>query len=467
MIVNFLLLLSAFWYRCRTRFLPSLLPMVVLAVLQWLPNQTWAAEMPSNGTWYYRLGGGAPLLSVRPTNNTIRIPLRFSLDFSLGRSCGNFDPMVALRSSFQELRNLPEQAETAVMGAASAAVAALPSYLLQRINPGLYELYQSWRKKFEELIQIAFKSCEDMQRDIAAGKNPYEEWVQLSVGDDWKAAMGTDGLSITTEKREIEARRGQNGVTWFGGRAGGRNQQPVRVISDVTAAGYSALISGNTTGGDSAPADSPLARMWSTSDEARNFATEVLGDIEIVTCDTATAGCQTPRTLAAHGLMPRLTREGTNVTTALGDLLGADVRNLQPTDLQTVAAPNLEIGPQVLQRLQRLNDPARSILAGRLAGEVATQRTIERALMLRRVLLAGRKAPEIAANDPAKREIDRALAELEREIDSFRYEAEVRRLFVGETAISALSRDVEADRGATPSVPHIPAVDPDRNTVTQ
>ena len=424
-----------------------------------------AEELPGNAGWYYRMGGASPLVSRAATNTVVRVPLSFGIDFSLGRSCGAFDPAVALRSSFEQLRNLPEEVEQAAMAAASAAIAGLPMYILQRIDPGLYELVQNLRKKFEELIQIAFKNCQQIQSEIAAGKNPYEELVQISVGDDWKAAMGTSGLSILDEQQQIEAHRGENGVGWTGGtRAGGVNQPPVRIVGDVTEAGYGALVSGSTGAGSAAPSDSPLAELWGSSGDARTFAVEVLGELEITTCDPTKSGCPEPKTAAAHGLMPWVTQETKTVRTALSGLLGRDAAHVTPDDLKAVSAPGLDIGPEVIARLQRREAPERTVLAGRLAGEIATQRALERALMLRRLLLAGRKAPAVASNEPARREVDRALAELVQEIENFRFEASARREIGGMTAATVLGTD-ETGRGSTATRPAPVRLDPDRSTV--
>lgn len=441
----------------------QVLAIVLLGLL--LAQPAPADELPGNSGWYYRLGGANPLVQRPATNTVVRVPLRFSLDFSLGRSCGVFDPEVALRTSFEQLRNLPQQAEQALMGAASAAIAGLPMYVLQRIDPGLYELLQNWKKKFEELIQIAFKNCQQIQSEIAAGKNPYEELVQISVGDDWKAAMGTSGLSILDEQQQIEAHRGENGVGWTDGtRAGGVNQPPVRIVGDVTEAGYGALVTGTTTAGASAPADTALGELWGSAGAARTFANEVLGEIEVTTCDPSKSGCPQPQTQAAHGLMPWLTKETGTVRAALTGLLVRTNGQFQPADLKDISAPGLDLGPEIITRLQRREAPERAILAGRLAGEIATQRALERALMLRRLLYAGRKSPAVASNGPAAREIDRAIAELEREIDSMRYEAAVRREIGGATAAAILATD-ESGRGSSASRPAPAILDPDRSTV--
>ena len=51
----------------------------------------------------------------------------------------------------------------AMTAAASAAIAALPALILQRANPGLYDMFQNALLQAEETMQLATKSCEQME----------------------------------------------------------------------------------------------------------------------------------------------------------------------------------------------------------------------------------------------------------------------------------------------------------------
>ncbi|MEG7168273.1 integrating conjugative element protein, partial [Pseudomonas aeruginosa] len=65
-------------------------------------------------------------------------------------------------------------------------------------------------------------------------------WDQLAEGMALKQAVAsTDAVSAIDD---AEANRGNNGVPWVGGdNAGGAGQRPVRVVGDVTRAGYNLL----------------------------------------------------------------------------------------------------------------------------------------------------------------------------------------------------------------------------------
>jgi uncharacterized ParB-like nuclease family protein len=76
-----------------------------------------------------------------------------------------------------------------MVAAANSAIASLPALILQRANPGLYDLFQNALLQAEETLKLATKSCEQMEAEIAAGKNPNADLLTLSKGNDWKVQM--------------------------------------------------------------------------------------------------------------------------------------------------------------------------------------------------------------------------------------------------------------------------------------
>jgi len=61
-------------------------------------------------------------------------------------------------------------------------------------------------------MQLATKSCEQMEAEIAQGKNPYADLITLSKGNDWKVQMGVGGNDAVTAKTTVESSNGDNGV---------------------------------------------------------------------------------------------------------------------------------------------------------------------------------------------------------------------------------------------------------------
>ena len=130
-----------------------------------------AAEAPSDDSlFYYKIGGGRDI-AIPPSLNITTIDLSLSGQAS-ALSCSGFDPMVAIESSLDNLRNGVDNAVNAIELAATAAIANLPGYILQKANPGLYDLFQNALLRANESFSLATKSCERIQYEIAKNTNP-------------------------------------------------------------------------------------------------------------------------------------------------------------------------------------------------------------------------------------------------------------------------------------------------------
>lgn len=154
-----------------------------------------AADAPSNDSlFYYKIGGGRDI-AIPPSMNITTIDLSLNGQAS-ALSCSGFDPMVAIESSLDNLRNGVDNAVNAIELAATAAIANLPGYILQKANPGLYDLFQNALLRANESFSLATKSCERIQYEIANNTNPFDEWVAVSWGDSWKRSVGIGGANI-------------------------------------------------------------------------------------------------------------------------------------------------------------------------------------------------------------------------------------------------------------------------------
>ena len=100
---------------------------------------------------------------------------------------------------------------------------------------------------------------EQLEAEIAQGKNPYADLITLSKGNDWKLQMGIGGNDAVTAKEAVEEANGDNGVPWIDGTAGGVGQPEIRLTGDIVEAGYN--INLNRDPGSVAPAD-PDSRSY-------------------------------------------------------------------------------------------------------------------------------------------------------------------------------------------------------------
>ena len=101
-------------------------------------------------------------------------------------------------------------------------------------------------------------------------------------------------------------------------------------------------------------------------------------------------------------------------------------------------AEGFRITRQIIEAIREEEYPEAVI--ERLSAEIALTRTMERALMARRTLLAGMKEPNIANNEIARAELHHAVDELNGEIENMVFEMEVRQLLTSNTTVQLLNR---------------------------
>ena len=427
---------------------------VVLAILCMPVNLAAVMAPTEDGFWYYEIGGARPI--SRPANpSVVSVTLGGSAQLGLGYSCASFDPVAAVTNTLNEIGAGADRMMGAMTNAASAALAALPALILQRANPGLYDLFQNALIKAEETLSLATKSCQQMETEIAQGKNPYADLIVLSKGNDWKREMGIGGNDAVSAEAAVEAANGDNGVPWIGGLAGGSAQPVLEFTGDIVKAGYNINLNRPVTASTAAPPSpgSRLPEVWNTPAAAQRWVVDVVGENIVTTCDT----CRKD-SIPGTGLLPKLHQESGAITLELQRLVsGASPPTL--ANLEQVAAPGVAVTRQLIEAVREMPGAEQSLVMGRLVSEISTARTLEKALLARRLLLSGRQVPEVYATEVAREHADASIAELDREIESLLFETRVRREIVSETAGVLLER-ARARRRASLQVPESPALDP-------
>ena len=425
----------------------ALLCLIAASTLAASPAQ--AAQMPSSRSdLYYRLGGTDPASrAANPSATIVRLGLAGAA--RLNYSCGRFDFEV----SFQNLMSNFAAIGTTVTAAVSAGIAALPMYLFQRAQPGLYELFQTYAKKAETAIEIATTSCEQMEAEAKAGKDPYDYFKRLAQGEAWKTQAATTN-DVVQAKINATQLDGENGFRWIGGiQASGRGMPAARIVHDTVYAGYNVTLNRPHLAGAAGLPSVRLTKSFPTPSAAATFAADVLGDIEISTCSAP--GCPAPGGTPGLGLIQQFEQEIPNSTTALNAAMAAAV----PSDIQLedASAPGVLISRGVIDALRELPAVERAIAADKLARDVALARTIDKALQVRNLLLTGRMIPDV--NIAASQQIETKLAELNRYIDDLLFEREVRKKIASSTA-SVLLGNFEATRRTSTGVSTGHPVDP-------
>ncbi len=393
--------------------------------------------------WYYEIGGAQPV-SAPPNPKITTLTLPGSADLNLGFSCGRFDPEFSVTEAIDRFAGDADLMIRHMVQSAFQLLFSLPALILQRANPELYNLFQTYLADAQARLAIATKTCEQLESDIGQGKNPFEEWIRLAKTQKWRSKM-EDGGDIILAKQEIETAGGDEGLPWIFGMRGGLGQEPIQVIRDTTAAGYNVTLNRapntSTTSPGAGGTETPrIVELWNTPDEAAGWAVDVLGDDIVMTCYSCTK-TSTP----GAGLLPQYEQERIEMVAGLADLVSG-VTDPGFENLDALSAPGTGITRHLLEAVQALPANEQSIVSGRLASEIAQARTVERALLIRRLLLTGRRVPEVSAYAVATQSVDAAVAELEQEIENLLFETRLRREVVSTTAKILLERDVARQR---------------------
>ena len=381
----------------------------------------------------YSIGGGRAV-SMGGAGNMQSIGVGVGWNSNL--ICGDMSITTTLQNQLNGITNGFQTIMSNVIQNATSAVASLPALIIQRADPGLYNLLTNGilqaRQDFDR-SKMTCRAIANRMADMAGGQ---AGWDQLAEGMALRDAVSsTDAVSAI---EQAESNKGNNGVPWVGGgNAGGSGQSSIKVVGDVTRAGY------NLLNGRSATDTSSIARSacgnrltcqtWSSPGAAAAFANRVLGEREQRTCENCTKTQTTP----GVGLTPVIQEEYETKLQVLQEL----VTGARPTtlaNLDAAGSSSLPITRGVIEALR--DEPDQDVLGRRLASEAALSSVLEKALLLQRTLLTGKKEPNVAANELAVQAVDQENSALEQEINNLKTELELRRTLAGNSAMAIIQR---------------------------
>jgi integrating conjugative element protein (TIGR03755 family) len=420
----------------------SLLAAVTVAALS---GVVWAQQtrLDSNGASVngsvigddvlYSVGGGRAV-SMGSAGNMQSLGV--GLGWNSNLICGDMSLSTTLQNQLNGATNGFQTIMSTVIQHATGAVASLPALIIQRADPGLYNLLTNGilqaRLDFDR-SKMTCRAIANRMADMAGGQ---ASWDQLAEGMALKQAVSsTDAVSAI---EQAETSKGNNGVPWVGGgNAGGSSQHSIKVVSDVTRAGYNLLNGRGAT--DTSSIDTSMCsnrltcQTWSSPQAASDWATRVLGEREQQTCES----CTKTQTIPGVGLTPLIQEEYETKLQALQDLV-TGTKPMTTANLDAAGSNSLPVTRGVVEALR--DEPDQDVLGKRLASEVALSSVLEKALLLQRTLLTGAKEPNVAANDLAVKAVDTENSTLEQEINNLKTELELRRELAGNSAMTLIGR---------------------------
>lgn len=406
----------------------------------------------------YSIGGGSVIGS--PVTAKKPISIGVGVNWNANLMCGNFDLKATIQNQLNGAVQGFKDIMSGIISAATGAVASLPALMIQRANPGLYELLSNGIMQARIDFDRSKLTCENMAKQMADFATS-SEWGDMSTGQYFQMLTNSGNVDAVSTTNQVEQNKGQIGVQWIDGtRKGGAGQDPIKVVNDVAMAGYNALHQrsaySNSTISASACDGGAICTYWPVAQDAAKWAKRVLGESEIRTCQN----CEPRQSTAGEGLTPLIQETYVEKLKMLEDLLSG-TQPLSPANLRKAGSGMLPVSRRVVEAMR--DDPDQEVLARRLASETAMSDVLEKALLLQRILLAGARDPNIEQSKLAADVVEKQLANLNSEIASLKLEMEIRQGLASNTASAVLRRQ---EAGFSRSRV-IESGDPDRDRIIQ
>lgn len=380
----------------------------------------------------YSIGGGS---AVSMSGASSMRSIGVGVGWNSNLICGDMSLSTTIQNQLNGITAGFQNIMSGVIQNATSAVASLPALIIQRADPGLYNLLSNGVLQARMDFDRSKLTCRAMANKMADMAGGQLGWSQIAEGMALQQATAGNDAVAAIEK--AETRRGNDGVPWVGGtNAGGAGQAPIKVVSDVTRAGYN-LVNGrgvSDTSSISADSCTSLAcQTWSSPQAAIDWSTRVLGEQAQRTCDA----CTKTETVPGVGLTPLIQEEYDTKLKVLRELI-TGTRSTTTENLLLASSSSLPITRGVVEALR--DEPDQDVLARRLASEVALASVLEKALLLQRTLLTGKKEPNVASNQLAVDAINSESDTLDREILNLKTELELRRELANNSPMAIIQR---------------------------
>ena len=352
----------------------------------------------------YEIGGKSRI----PNRDNTNLPIEFGLEWETP-SCSSFNPSLSVRNFINGVTGALEDIESTIVSTATGVVSSLPMMELARADPELYEMIKRGQLKAEELFQMSVASCQEITQDrISKSGKGLGDWVKYSGFEEWsQSSSNSSGKDVVQEKERIEEEAGNRGVEMPSGQVGGEDMPPINVLWEGVLAGSNALTGRQEDDTSEFSGDSEIwvTQYWSSPEEMKEWAKDVVGEVEIRTC---TDCGNKVSTTVGRGVYPKLRDEQKKVIMKLETLIegvGPESDIYDPKNLEEVSAPGFPMRPQVIESLKS-EDLYRGAFVEAVAEEVALRRLSERLLALRRVIIAGKRNALIAKNEDSLAQLE-------------------------------------------------------------
>lgn len=340
----------------------------------------------------FQKGAAAAYDSIVPSSYSDVFRVGANLRAGYEFNCGDLNFYNNIKAELKHLQHkltkVVKDAQKALMASVSGAISSFFQYALMKINPTLGQLTTKHLDEYIEAFELRIRQCRDYERDVANGKNPLGEIMQIAVADRWKQSIGfvANGEKALEEAEETLIKDAINdGVQLADGkRYGGKNQDPINLTKSLIKVGMNLTLGNEDTtnwdGGFSGDAkDHPILNEFKKPEDLYEFVEEIYGAVE-KKLSVEAAGNEEVSTIAGRGYELKYVEYRNDYLKDLKELVngGMDLKAftektgdiIPPIELNDMRLmPPYELAVEIEQRAQNygINRMRRNLLFARQA----------------------------------------------------------------------------------------------------
>ena len=379
--------------------------------------------------FYYEIGGGQLSDSALSEWNA------FTLDLdpyaSSQYSCGDFDLDESLKALIRDIADVPDDFEEYLKVAGIDLLYGLIALSIQKAAPGVYEYLTNSFIRHKEFLQLKLANCRRAEALLSSGDiTKLADFAKLI---EWRKAI-EEGKSVQDAEAEVD---GKEGIPWVDGEYyGGEDQDPIKLVEHSTVKGYENLLGGTSTG---ATTDSSIAYYFPAATDAKDWAVEVFGDkiISFVGDNQSITG---------SGLQAAISATTEEVAEILEKVVPRP-STASKDELDQLSTPNYRVTVSALSAIGARKLGQQEVLKSRLASEIATLQAIEKAYIVRDLIVSATDDPHIYYSPLKDDHYKGLIAQIDDGIEVARNKAKVRNEFMGQLLITTFeTRDELEDQ---------------------
>ncbi|MDO4642770.1 MAG: hypothetical protein Q4A74_02910 [Cardiobacteriaceae bacterium] len=361
-------------------------------------------------------GGISALDSIFPGSYSSRLSLNANFRAGLNYQCGDlnfFNNIEAELKNLQyKMKNLIKDIQKKAMAAISGAMSGFFQYALMKINPVLGELTtKQWDEQIQ-LFDLKVRECRDFERDVAQGKNPLGELMEIAVGEQWKQTIGlvaNKEASLEEAKEEMIKAARKNGLTMADGKNyGGEKQEPINFTKSLITSGMNLMMSRQDKSAwenvfpvdAQSIKDNPILKEFKSPKELYEFAEEIYGATEKRLGEADTK--DQVKSIAGKGYEKKYVEYRNDMIKDLKEYVDGRMKR-DEFEKKT----GLQIPPIEVDDMRGMPPYQLSVEIVRRAREYAEKRMINNLLFIKQALKTGIRAPDLqqtAVRQPAEEE---------------------------------------------------------------